>query len=319
MTQSVTRFFLFAACSLLLGCVEIRERYHIRASQTESRQDSGERSRLANTNYYRVTVTGWTCFSVSQYASGWYDSAAVDSLFGELKGKTVQVDRVNLEGFAPRSPPKEEESQENNDTSPKTTDASPTENNSSSRREGSSPTENDSSSGSEGSPSTSTASSRSDDSSSGDRDNAKAQGSISLSSLQGDPITGKKLVLFLSTNSDALVNQISAVASKNTIQNTLTAMLLAGEIEEREAAKYEAQRVEADDSVLAGGLKRVADALKNDASPAAVRRQLLRGLRAVARHSARPVGVSTITSAESALNWLESNPDAFRAPAGGAR
>ena len=94
MTQSARCWaFLLALVPFVPGCMSFYERYHVMASRGQSSGANGDSEapdQVPNTNYYRVTISGWTVLSTSQYASGWYDSEAVDSLFGELKGKTVK-------------------------------------------------------------------------------------------------------------------------------------------------------------------------------------------------------------------------------------
>lgn len=77
---------------LLSACSSFKEVYHFRATEGEQ------------TNYYRVTVKGWTFLTTSQYAAGNYDAEAVDALFGELQGAKVKVDSVALAGHTARTP-----------------------------------------------------------------------------------------------------------------------------------------------------------------------------------------------------------------------
>lgn len=138
MANQRVALILVAAWSITSsGCMLIYERYHIKATQIPGdgqedrpgdvpnspeggsantvakadspvkRPDTKVRPTTSNkakpdTNYYRVTIYGWTFLSTSQYSAGWYDADAVDSLFGELRGKTVRVDRVDLEGHKAR-------------------------------------------------------------------------------------------------------------------------------------------------------------------------------------------------------------------------
>lgn len=78
-----------------MGCSRFKEVYHFRAT-------SGD-----HTNYFRVTVNGWTLLTASQYAAGNYDAQAVDALFGEFQGPglKVRVDSTTLQGHTPRVPP----------------------------------------------------------------------------------------------------------------------------------------------------------------------------------------------------------------------
>jgi hypothetical protein len=58
----------------LTGCSQFHEQYIFRSG------------RPGKANYYRVTISGTTTFTSSQFAAGLYDAEAVDALFGELKG-----------------------------------------------------------------------------------------------------------------------------------------------------------------------------------------------------------------------------------------
>jgi len=111
------------------GCMMVHERYHIKATSAGSDRaatgdEEGEAEAKApgtgtdNTNFYRVTITGWTLFATSQYSAGWFDEDAVDSLFGELKGRTVKVDSVDLEGFENRTPANTEKTKDNANEKP---------------------------------------------------------------------------------------------------------------------------------------------------------------------------------------------------------
>lgn len=65
---------LLLAALLTTGCSSFHEQYLFRSG------------RPGKANYYRVTITGRTSFTASQFAAGLYDAEAVDTLFGELKG-----------------------------------------------------------------------------------------------------------------------------------------------------------------------------------------------------------------------------------------
>jgi hypothetical protein len=90
------RMALCALAMLVLfvstGCSRFKEVYHFKATGGD------------HTNYFRVTVKGWTLFSASQYAAGNYDAEAVDALFGELQGPglRVRVDSTTLQGHTAR-------------------------------------------------------------------------------------------------------------------------------------------------------------------------------------------------------------------------
>lgn len=91
--MQLRRSLLALACLgvlVLAGCSSFKEVYHFKAT-------SGD-----HTNYFRVTVNGWTFMSASQYAAGNYDADAVDALFGELQGAKVRVDSTTLQGHKPR-------------------------------------------------------------------------------------------------------------------------------------------------------------------------------------------------------------------------
>jgi hypothetical protein len=91
-TRSVRALVVLAAVVSLTGCSQFHEQYLFRSG------------RPGRANYYRVTISGHTTFSSSQFAAGLYDAEAVDALFGELKGpgKLVSVQGTAL---APQTPP----------------------------------------------------------------------------------------------------------------------------------------------------------------------------------------------------------------------
>lgn len=250
------------SCLLAVGCTTIKETYHVRATQTDD---------AANTNYYRIKIKGHSMGSASQYASGLYDSRAVDALFGELEGKTVRVDRVNLEGHQERSA--------------------------------------GSSSASDSAVESGTTSSTEDSSTAA---GASAPGAR-LESFDGQSLENRKLVLFLSSNSDALVNEISAQVTKLSTEGTLAAMMLAPEIEELQASLLEADRIREEDRVPGAALRYLAKSLRNgDGTPDKVRATLVQGLREIARRSQNPAEAESIEDVESALLWLQQNPNAFK-------
>lgn len=78
---------------VFMGCSRFKEVYHFKATGGD------------HTNYFRVTVKGWTLMSASQYAAGNYDAEAVDALFGELQGSglRVRVDSTTLQGHPSRT------------------------------------------------------------------------------------------------------------------------------------------------------------------------------------------------------------------------
>jgi hypothetical protein len=280
------------AMATIGGCMTIYERYHIKASARLGRsitpivvvgpgippidpgfppiripEDSNPSTETGPTpkddakgpvvsNYYRITISGWTLFSTSQYSAGWYDAEAVDSLFGELKGKTVMVDRVALEGHTPRTPPSEKKEDET---------------------------------------------------------------VTKIESMDGQQLTNKKLVLFLSSNADSLANQISALATKKEVEVTLSAMLASGDFEEREGARVEDAAAAEKTNVLAQELRVILAGIDSAApSGPKVRQTLQILLRALARSSNTPEDLGSIgTTRESALSWFTTHPEAFRLPGGG--
>jgi hypothetical protein len=79
----------------LTACSQFHEQYLFRAG------------RPGKANYYRVTISGYTTFTSSQFAAGLYDAEAVDALFGELKGpgKLVSIGGTSFQPGTGDNPP----------------------------------------------------------------------------------------------------------------------------------------------------------------------------------------------------------------------
>ena len=283
------------ACALLLastGCVSIAERYYIKATSL----NQGE---PAQTNYFRVDVSGWTSFSASQYAAGWYDRDAVDQLFGEVtgSGKRVSIDNVTLAGHYRRR---------DGAWIPYSTPA--TGGGNANVENGSSET-NGGDGGSKGSGGSARPTSRP----TAPADPAK------VTSLEGGILTDKKLVLFLSTNADSLVNQLGILATNSVIQLNLTALVLGADVERLEAQKSAAAESAADSGQLAARLEAIASALEGlaDTDNDGVTKQALAALRVLAKSTPSFEGTD-FKDAAKALDWYVSHPEAF-ATTGGAK
>lgn len=74
MTRHLPKVLLLMAALTLTACSNFHEQYMFRSG------------RPGKANYYRVTISGYTTFTSSQFAAGLYDAEAVDALFGELNG-----------------------------------------------------------------------------------------------------------------------------------------------------------------------------------------------------------------------------------------
>ena len=68
-------------------------------------------------------------------------------------------------------------------------------------------------------------------------------------SVGGADLTNKRFVIFLSSNSDSLIQQIRTKVRSAEVQNSVVALLLQGEVESFELAR--ARRVELDEAALA--------------------------------------------------------------------
>lgn len=287
MWAGIPRRGLLVACTLLLGnagCVSIAERYYIKAT-------SEKKGEPAQTNYYRVDIIGWTSFSVSQYAAGWYDKDAVDQLFGELEGsgKLVEVDNVKLAGHYRRK---------NGAWIPHSTPATGGGNTSvESNQNGSSET-NSGDAGSDGSGGNA-------------RPTAHAN-PATVTSLEGNSLENKKLVLFLSTNADSLVNQLGILATNSVIQRNLTALLLGADIERLEAQRSAAAQSAAKSEQLASRLEAIASALEGlaETDKDGVKKQALAALRVLAKSTPSFEGTD-FDDTTKALEWYVSHPEAF--------
>lgn len=268
-----------ALCLGALGCVSIDETYHLKATEID-------RNGRATTNYYRVKIDGWTCFSASQYAAGLYDKDAVASLFGEFEGQTV-----SWNGVADDSG-----------------DASPAAGNGGSGSGNGGAPGDGSTSDDDAADDDTTSDATSDDSGTGG-------GTQRIESIGGDPVEGRTLVLFLSTNANALVDQISSFVTESTITSALSGMLVAPKVEELDEAKLKSERSDAERRLLAAKLQNIGERLK--ALPAAnqtvanVQPLLVEAIRELAR-STGETGSAGIGDADSALAWLAQHPDAFR-------
>lgn len=72
---------LLLAAASLSGCASFDETFHFSAQAPGSPWKQ----------YYRVKISGFGLFASSEYASGFYDAAAVDALFGEMAGGRVRL------------------------------------------------------------------------------------------------------------------------------------------------------------------------------------------------------------------------------------
>lgn len=79
MTRHLPKALLLVATLTLAACSNFHEQYMFRSGRT------------GKANYYRVTISGYTTFTSSQFAAGLYDAEAVDALFGELSGPGKRV------------------------------------------------------------------------------------------------------------------------------------------------------------------------------------------------------------------------------------
>jgi len=154
-----------------------------------------------------------------------------------------------------------------------------------------------------------------------ERENIESNEGEKLESIGGDSLAGKKLVLFLSSNADSLVSQISTLAASQELQSTLHGLLLAGEIklsqEARVTADFDTDRSDALVDELEAFAKRVA----TGADAPTIRRNLADLMIALARSSHTPEELSSISAEESrrqsGFEWFRDHPDAFRAEGGG--
>jgi hypothetical protein len=87
------RSFLLLIAALLLGaCSTFNERHFFKSPGANG----------APPNYFRLDISGSVNFSSARYVSGYYDEAAVDLMFNELKSPTVAADQKPASG--PSSP-----------------------------------------------------------------------------------------------------------------------------------------------------------------------------------------------------------------------
>ncbi len=262
----------------MISCANVYERFHLQqtskftVTDPDSKEIGGEaKSREVSwTNYYRVTVNANTQLSASQYAAGWYDKAAVDALFGELKGpgRKVSVDSVNLIGYEKKVDGK-------------------------------------------------TVASGNDKDKGSDEKKVRTMnvgdGELKSGSTSLDD---KTLVIFLSTNSSALVSQIRAFTKSAQIQNNLVAMLLGPDFERLEEEKLTAEMQDAtaasEGQRLDAEVKALTEA-KNagNIKKADIKKALVASLKLLAQSSRQPDGSSVITDADQAKKWLEDHPGAF--------
>jgi len=234
-----------ALLGLLPSCgMTFRERYHFIASDGEA------------ANYYRVTVSGWTAFTASQYAAGLYDAQAVDQLFGELAGATITI---SSDGSAAAGAPP------------------------------------------------------AGDAASGAAAPAAPKGE-SITPVSGGLVDGRKLVLFLSANSDALVGEMSSFVSSRELGTAMTSLMLSPRMQDLEALRQDEAIDGVEAEALADRLRHLADDVPqppDTMTPAQASTLLASVLQELARSS--PAGHAGLVFADvtAATAWLNAHPGAF--------
>lgn len=211
----------------LSACSSFDEHYHFRARGKD------------HTNYYRVTISGWTTLSSSQYAAGLYDAEAVNALFGEVKSKEGE--------------PKEEE------------------------------------------------------------DDCAAAKEEKIESIDGKSMADRKLVLFLSANSDAFVGQIQSFVNSKEIQESMVTLILKDDVEKLAIAREEVKVEDARAEALEAELKSLAGAVEPSGSIDAKKLQakLLETVTALARSSSEGYSSLEFKDMQKAQDWFANNPGAF--------
>lgn len=243
---------------MLLGCsacVFFNERQHIEAIGKNGR------------NYYRISVEGFSFLSASQYASGWYDEEAVDTLFGELKGegKLVSVDDTSLAGHAKRAGAK---GAEQGGATPGADSSTP---------------------------------------------EGLGGGPDKLSAIGGDSLEGRRFVMFLSTNSDSLVNQIASLTASAEVSQSVGALLMQKDVERLQVGRNLREKSNATSIRLADAIEQAGKDLggADSVTAQAVTDRLLRLIRMLAASSSDPESSQSIDTVEKATQWLIEHPSAF--------
>jgi hypothetical protein len=243
------------------GCVRFAEKYHFAVPSSDG-----------GTNYYRTTIWGWSFLSTSQFAAGLYDREAVDSLFGELKGKTVSVSGVthHTDGQAGNKKATTDK--------PKASSLAKKRNN-------------------------------------GNRAGKSTPVGGLVSSRED-----KKLVVFLSTNSDFLVGQIESFVRSRNVQESVKGLVLANDNQELLQARSKQSVDDVGAEQLAVRITKFASRLKaTDATmnAAEAKQEVVGLLRLLALESRNADGAGTIDSCSAAKTWWNTHMSAFRP--GGAR
>ncbi len=135
----------------------------------------------------------------------------------------------------------------------------------------------------------------------------------SLESLDGTPIVDQRLVLFLSANSNAIVNQIRAFVRNEQMQNSMVKMIVKDDARRLEEARGKARPAQARADKLAAELDAVAATIEANSSFAqnAANTALQQALTALSRASASPDPSLPFPNVGAARTWLQDNPAAF--------
>lgn len=250
------------------GCSRFKEVYHFRATAGE------------HTNYYRVTVKGWTVLSASQYAAGNYDAQAVDALFGELQGAKVRVDSTSLQGHPARVVQQTSVTTAGGTTTTTSTTAA-------------------------AAPSAAVPGSNAADEST----------KTKLETLTGENLDQKKFVFFLSSNSDFFVNQISTYVTTREMQQSIVTLILKEDIAALEKQRLSGRTGDEAAETLATRLRAISKELRTPADGTVTNADATSAVTAVlktlAQNSTVSAGVNDITSVATAKQWLQDHPRAF--------